>query len=355
VTVGPHGPQIELTGRDFGGLLEDESAPYINLTNRTLSNILSLLVAPFSDRITKIITDNRANRYAVSGVKITKAQLRRLEQQKKTPRSQKKYQDAVRSYKAARPVYAPYSQDRFFESTVQPGEKIWELIDRLAKHIGMSAWMTADGELCMGRPDYKQPPVAALYHYLDDAGNSIDSNCLITRSPDIGDRYSDYVSLGQGRTMATAEGAAVSDHHYTAQDPSRSFWYDAQVRRLQKRDVRVVRNTSHRKHLRRFARTEMELRAVRSYNMIATVTGHRAFPGGPLWACDTTVDVEYDPKEINAPHYIRRRGFNHDKGSGKSTDMTLIPIDIWLAHDHDYVSDLAYFNATRKVFDRYAL
>lgn len=327
--VGDHGPEIELTGRDLAGLLVDDAAPLLNLTNQSLRMILEKLIAAHSADIPGIITDASADAYGLVGKRIKKRRPMR--------------------------TYAPYSADRRFKSKTQPGEKIWGTIDRLAKHIGMTAWMTSDGKLCISRPNYFQDSLGKLFVKIDDEGNTVDSNCLMSRTPDIGDRYSDYTCLGQGRAHATSSGKDIAGFKSTARDPSRAFWWDSVSRRRQKINVITVKNTSSKAHLTRFARTMMEQAACRSYNMTATVAGHEVYPDGPLWAIDNLVDVEFGPKAINDTHYIVRRRFAYDIEGGKSTDLTPIPADLWLALDHSGFDDASYFDHMDGIFQRYAL
>lgn len=372
VTVGEHGPQIELTGRDVALFLADDAAPLLDLANQSLRMILEKLIAAHSADIPGIITDNSANRFGLVGKHPDYSKVRAIRERekakKKTGRrtkadieaAEKEINAAARAATSAarrtsRKLYTPYSVDRDFKSQTQPGEKIWAVIERLAKHIGVTAWMTADGFLCMSRPDYAQDAVGKLYTRIDKNGNVTDSNCLMSRGPDIGDRYGEYLCLGQGRAHATATGKQLSDFEATARDPSRAFWWDAVTRRHQKIRTLTVRNTSDKKHLTRYARTLMEEAVIKSYNMTATVAEHEVYPGGPLWAVDTVTDVEYGPKEIDAPHWICRRQFTYDVEAGRETNLTPIPCDIWLAHDHDTLSDAAYFEKQRATFRRYAL
>ena len=329
VTVGDHGPQIELTGRDLGGLLDD-AAPLLNLTNQSLRMILEKLIAAHSGDIPGIVTDAGANVYGLVGKKVKKR------------RPMKTYQ--------------PYGSDRRFKSTTQPGETIWTVANRLGKHIGMTPWMMADGRLCMSRPNYYQDTLGKLFVKTDSNGNTTDSNVTaMSRSPDVGSRYSDYTCLGQGRAHATSSGKDLAGFKASARDPSRAFWWDSVSRRRQKIKVITVRNTSDKQHLVRYARTEMEEAVIKSYNMTATVEGHEVYPGGPLWAVDTLVDVEFGPKKIDAPHYIRRRQFMFDAEAGPATSLTPIPSDLWLADEHDGFSDKDYFTKMWNLFQRYAL
>ena len=122
-------------------------------------------------------------------------------------------------------LYAPYTADIDFKSETQPGETRWSVISRISKHIGVAAWMTSDGQLCVSRPDYNQAPVGKLFTHMDNEGNTTDSNCLMSISLDTGNRHSDYLCLGQGRQNATSAGVDLAGFTANARDPSRAFWW----------------------------------------------------------------------------------------------------------------------------------
>ena len=85
----------------------------------------------------------------------------------------------------------------------------------------------------------------------------------------------------------------------------------------------------------------MEMNAVRAYNYTLTVAGHRS-QNGFLWAPDCCVNVTDEKHGINGVHYILGRELTVDKNQGAITNLKLIPAGIWLALDHDSVSDSEY-------------
>ncbi len=372
VNVGDHGPQIELTGRDGAGALVDDAAPLLDLANQSLQTILEKLIAAHRANIAGIITDNSANRLGLVGKHPDYSKVRAIRAREKAKMAearrtkadieaaQKEINAAARAAQSAakrssRGLYAPYSTERNFKSSTQVGEKIWSVIERLAKHVGMTAFMTADNWLFVGRPDYEQKSIGRLFTRINDLGAVTDSNCLMTLSPDTGNRYGEYLCLGQGRAHATASGKQLSDFSATARDASRTFWWDELQRRVQKVKTLSVKNTGSKKQLTRYARTMMEQAVIRAYNCTATIQGHEVYPGGPLWAVDTKTEVEFGPKAIDASHWIRRRQFTYDVEGGLGTDLSPVPCDIWLAHDHDTLTDKAHFALMQKTFRKYAL
>jgi prophage tail gpP-like protein len=331
------GLTLQLTGRDYGGLLVDDAAPLLDLRDKTLFEIVEKLIEPHSGYITQIDVDYSLGRYRVSG----------------------------KSGKAKRPSpgYASIKTDKMFQNTIRAGEKIGAILDMLCDHIGCRWWLGSDGTLYVARPQYQQEAIAKLFVKIDDHGNITDSNCSINRSSDIGDRHATYAVVGQGRGGATQSGVDVADKFGEALDPSKSLWYDLNTPRFHKTETTPVKSLSNRKLAKRLARTIAEEKIVRTYSMTATVEGHWTSVVNPrddgdrgtLWGVDMVVDVEYQPKRIAAPHYILGRNFRGDKDGGRETNLTLIPSDIWLATEHDVVPTATWATKLRNTMDYYAL
>lgn len=376
------GLTLQLTGRDYGGLLVDSAAPLLDLRSKTLDKIVELLVEPFRAWIPGISIDNSISRYIVSGkssktkpssTETLEARERRLlEEQEARQRRQREIAEGGRQVAltsaltrsgAAGATARSISSGKLFKNTIKAGETVGSVLDELCDHIGCRWWFGPDGTMILSRPEYQQEPIAKLYVRIDDDGNVTDSNCSMNRSADIGDRFATVAVVGQGRGGATQAGVDVADKYAAAFDPSRSFRYDGGGLRLNKTHTRTVRNVSNRKLVRRLARTTVEEKIVRSYSMTATVEGHWTSvvdprdDGGPgaLWGVDMVVDIEYGPKAIKGPHLIIMRNFKGDRDGGRETNITPIPTDIWLATEHDVVTDAVWTGKLRNTMDYYAL
>lgn len=325
------GMMLRLTGRDFGGLLIDGAARMITYNEQTLQKLAQKLVAPWGDYITEVITGYGADRYKIAGKKGANKNAQ---------------------------VYRGVSSDTRYKYRTRPGDKVWGVLDSFAKDIASHLWMTADGKLVIDRPLYIQETVGKLYVEIDSNANVTDANCEIDHPGDIGDRSSEYVVYGQGTPDANSVGKAISDKFSSIGDPSDSFWLEADTApqsRLEKLNIQQVRNIKDALLVRRVARTQLEKTVVESYDMTAKVEGHRIGGDGPIWATDTMVDVDFQPREISAAHYVLGRSFAHEADQGVTTTLNLIPPDIWLALDHNTVSDKAYFEYLREIWKRYQL
>jgi prophage tail gpP-like protein len=324
---------LVITGRDYGGLLVDGAAPMIDLTDRTLQEIVEALVKPFDAYITEVVVDNALRRYKVAGKK----------DRRKTGKSSPLYQGTA---------------ERIHEWRTKPGQKIWDRLQWLAEQVGAHVWMSGS-KVCVARPLYDQEPIyRQLYVHIDDEGNVTDSNCTINHSPDIGDRFATWAVVGQGLPAATSYGRDVSEKYGRAIDPSDAFYLEeggTLQSRIALTTVESIQNIKDTKLARRLARVRMEEAAVESYDMTIDVVGHRQYEDGPLWAVDTVVDLDWQPKRIKAPHYIRRRSFSRTAGEVPMTSLGVIPTDIWLAGDYDILNDTQYNSAQRILWQRYAL
>jgi prophage tail gpP-like protein len=364
------GVELQLTGRDFAGMLVDSAAPLLDLTDMTLIQIVEKLLEPWAGIIPGVITDYGDYRFITTAHRSWNGytSARRASQTAKRatqPREKKAATEAakrLRQKKYTRSPWGALNNDKIFKEPTQVGGSVFKLIKSLAGYIGVHAWMSPDGYVVLARPEYQQNPVGQLYVRIDDDGNITGSNCTASRQPDIGDRYCDYSLVGQGYTSTAQKGKDLNSYA-VARDPSKSFWLDMLQRRLPKTHIESVPRAQDKKMLVRKARTMAEENICRSYNFQVNVEGHRttdvmatrdANDIGPLWAVDTIVDVDYEPKAVTGPHLIRRRQFTGDK-DGQETNLTPIPSDIWLASDHDKVTDSVWANKLRNTMEHYAL
>jgi prophage tail gpP-like protein len=315
---------LTLSGRDYGGLLVDDTPPMITYYNRSMKQLIETLIVNHGAYITETVTDNAANRFIVSG---------------KSKKVGKKS-----------PVYRGITAERDWSTRSKPGEKIWDVINHMAEEIASHVWMSADGKLVIARPQYKQDPDIygeGLYQITNKAGELTRSNCHISWDPSIADRFSHWNVTGQGTPKASAQGKTLSDHYNKARDPSPGF-YTAGINRFHKENNLSIKNIKDNKMMRRMARTRMEKSIIDSYDMKATVFGHRPQPDAPLYTVDTMINVKLDTWGVNRPHYIIGRVFRNDASNGETTELDLIPPDIWLAHDHDSLSDTTYLDKLTK-------
>jgi prophage tail gpP-like protein len=317
---------LTLTGRDYAGLMVDDTPPMITYYNRSITQLIEALTVNHNLRINGIVTDNAANRYIVSG------------KSKKVGKSS--------------PLYRSISTERDWATRSKPGERIWDTIQKLAEEIACHVWMSSDGKIVVARPQYAQDPDIygeGLYQLTNKAGEVTRSNCHVAWDPSIADRFSHWNVTGQGMPKASAQGKELTDHYKKSEDPSPGFFRGA-YNRLHKENNLSVRSVKDTKMVTRLARTRMEKSIIDSYDMKVTVLGHRPFVGAPLYTVDTMINCRFDTWGVNRPHYIIGRTFTNS-GDGEMTELDLIPPDIWLAMDHDAESDSGYLSKLKQAVD----
>jgi prophage tail gpP-like protein len=348
------GLQLRLIGRDYGCLLVDDTAPMLTYANSTLRRLAELLIQKHSARITEVIADNAANRHKICGRPVgAPANLKR-----DSPLYDKALQKAQRGKGRSSAYYRGVDTERAYQTRNEPGETIWDSLRFLASQIGRLVWMSATGQLVLGLPDYwQESPYQPLYVRVDDRMNVIGSNCTMTHEPDIADRRSTYAVTGQGRPSANAVGKDVGDKYAVAHDPAPAFWINdggALQERLHKTETLTARNIQDKLMVRRLARRKLELSLVKSGEIKARVDGHRQSQETPLWACDTSVDVEFGPRNIKAPFHVWKRTLTYD-ANGRTTELGLIPSGFWYGYDHNTYDDASYLSDLVRRYERYAL
>lgn len=326
------GLTLSLAGRDYGLFLVDNAAPATTFNTTTMAQIVSALLSPISAWITQVELDPAANRYRVTGQKGLTGKRSKL--------------------------YRGITSERSYEWRTKAGDKIGQRIEWLSEQIGCTTWLSADSTLIIAVPDYEQTPLyQPLYVHVDSYGNVTGSNCTIKHSGDIGERHARIALVGQGTDAASAIGIDVAEKFAAAIDPSESFYYkDSQTlqTRLPKTDVIVYQGVAGQNAVRRAARTRLEDRVVKSAEISIMVDGHRQDASTPLWAPDTVVPVDFQPRAISAPYYIRSTTL-HGGADWRSTEITAIPCNIWLAVDHDSMGDSAYLSWLLPLWEQYAL
>lgn len=88
----------------------------------------------------------------------------------------------------------------------EAGESWWQILDRYAKKARLMVWMTPDGTLRIGRPDYTSAPVASLVHALRGQTTVLD----LGYSDDITQRFTQITVVGQAKGSDSTYGDRAS-------------------------------------------------------------------------------------------------------------------------------------------------
>ena len=153
LSMGEH--HLSISGRDYGGLLTDCSAPLFTEQQVGLEDV-----------VVKIISAFGIHNVAIKAT----------------------------------------SAGTFQKVSTEPGEAAWDLIQRLAEANGLWPWFEPDGTLVIGGADYSVPVSADLILRYSGKGNNIKA---LNRRRSIVDRFSEITVLGQSAGNAVNDGNAA--------------------------------------------------------------------------------------------------------------------------------------------------
>ncbi len=292
--------RISITGRDKGAYLIDCEAQAVKASKYTVETLIKTLIEP-SFGITGVIFSNEENRPLLLGKK-----------DKRKPKAQV-------------PLFLkplPRSQTK-----VDPGQKIAQIIDLHTKRLGLAWWMTAKGELFIGKPNYKQE---ASYHFraaalgTDEAVDNNVESWSVRRS--IGDRYSnlDVVGMGisQSGNIFTPGSQSAPKYKATAHDK------DLADRGIVRKTIIVDGDITKQEEAQKRASFEVNKRQLNALVINLTVPGFR-FEGTRLFTIDTLATVKIAAAGIDGTYYVTQRRFTESRGK-RRTSLTLHEKGVWL-------------------------
>lgn len=267
--VGRGEHRLQLTGRDSAGVLVDCSAPIFTQQQMTLQQIV--------DKVVKKLLPNV--RFSVD----SERQLLR---------------------------------DRVM---TEPGDTAWDMLQRAAEANGLWPWFEPDGSLVVGGPRYDSEPVGTLTLRRDGAGNNVLS---LAEKRSQADRYSEITVLGQSGAIGSHSGRHNVKH--TVRDDGVSSYRPKIVCDFEATNEQIA--------AARGSKIISDGR-LRSYDLRATVAGHRA-PNGKLWAAGQRVRMLSEPHGLDGIYFIISRRISGDRMRGQVTDLTLKEDGAWALYAH---------------------
>lgn len=209
---------------------------------------------------------------------------------------------------------APSDIERLKVSEARPrvGETVWDYLDRHARRLGLMMWMTADGRLVVGAPDYGQEPLYRLIRRVRP--NPEDPNTIIEGGTEesIAKRYSSVTVYGRGggndATRAQAQAVTI--------DPDWTFGFEKPL---------YVKDNGARDGAAVLARGERELAMGKdgALQLSYVVDGHGQ--RDLLWAQGTVAYVEDERLDIRGNFFVVGRTFELSRANGTSTSLRLVP------------------------------
>lgn len=208
---------------------------------------------------------------------------------------------------------APSDIERLRISEARPrvGETVWDFIERHAHRLGLLLWMTPDGRLVIGAPDYGQEPLYRLIRRVRPT--SEDPNTIIEGGLEesIANRHSSVRVFGRGGANETRTrwSTTVVDTDWTY-----GFSKPLDVKDQGARSTDAVT-----------ARGEHELAVGREQGYVLTyvVDGHGQRQA--LFAQGTIAYVDDERLGVRGNFYVTKRTFSMERARGTSTELRLVP------------------------------
>jgi prophage tail gpP-like protein len=289
--------RMRISGRDKGAYLVDSEAKKIKASKYTLKSLIEALLEK-SWGIRNVILSNEDNRKLLLGKK-----------DKTKPR-------------ASLPKFLqPLARDR---TKIDHGEHIASILDERTRQLGITWWLTAQGDLFLGKPNYEQE---AAYHFSAGASPESDVQTNVERwsiARSASERYSEIRVHGQGWAdpdVIWKKTSAKPKFLGVARDPD--LVERGIIRKLIIADSDVLSNSEAQAR----ADWEMGQRRLRGLVVNLTVPGFRQ--GNRLYAVDTLATVKIEEAGIDGTFYVTQRRFKEDR-RGRRTELTLHETKVWL-------------------------
>ncbi|MNO39935.1 phage late control protein GPD [compost metagenome] len=268
--ISRRGVAIRINGRDQAAALVDCSTPFVALREASLSEILDSVVKPLGISRIDINAKSTATRRRVQ---------------------------------------------------IEPGQTAWEALLQVAEANGLWPWMTPDGRLVVGGPDYDAAPVDRLILRSNGQGNNVE-RLSVRRS--IAQRYSQLTVLGQ-------HGQYDNDGWDTSRSHLKTTIEDqALARRGIFRPRVIVDSASETQDLATGrARKLLADSRLEGFEIRAIVAGHRT-SGGRVWEPGQRVQVLSEPHDLNGTYFLMSRTLRLARQGGAYTELSLREDRAWV-------------------------
>jgi prophage tail gpP-like protein len=293
--------RMNVTGRDVAAYLVDcEAKTFKAKKGYTVKTLIEKLIDP-SFGIRNVIFSNEDNRQLVRG------------------KRDKKKAKAGSGFIFTNPP-------RNSSITIDPGQKIASILDTHTKRLGVTWWLTAQGDLFIGKPNYNQE---ASYKFVVAANDDTNVEKWSIEHALEG-RFSDLQVNGQGNASTgdlfnTSSGKPR--YKGVSQDP------DLVERGIVRKTIIAdsdVTSSSEAQHRADIEQGERRLKAV-VINLTVPDFGQVNAKGSfVLYAIDTVATLRIDELGIDGTYYVTQRRFREDRGS-RRTELTLHEKGVWLS------------------------
>ncbi len=310
------GPTLTVVGRDQFGQLVDvcaEPKQYRSVSLLRLAEEIAETWVPSWE------VENERNRVELLRVKRELASLRRhRDSLNPGPVADFGPRALVVKEELRKARLAELKASLFQHVKIEPGERVYEVLERAARKLGYLVWAAVDGSGIIGKPNYNQQPLFELQHHPSNSARSRANNVEQSEVSERGaERYSSYRFLGtagntrQNFGVSSRLDATVEDTEVPLTRPL-----------IETVDSRNQQDTVKQ------ATRDMQRRRFDGLELGYTVRGHRN--RGLLWQIDTLARVHDTVNGIEGSYYVVSRRFvGNDQGQTTQVRLrrpgTLLP------------------------------
>lgn len=281
------GSKITVTGRDRGGRLVDESAPFVKFRGKGIEDLAQRLTAGVFERVT--LEGNAQNRALITGrrgVGVSRTE----------------------------PAVIPRREARH---QTKPGEVKSQVMDSILEQAELMSWSSADGKTyIVGVPQQRQDVLWSWLYAEENSRRAGECNVLdVTYSEDIAERYSEIRVVGTGKggdvnfgsNVTRRFGRAFSDYQFTI----------PKILIIGEHDIESAAEAVQR------AEQEMAERESGGTMLDIVLPGHGQ--GGLLYAFDTVGQFEDETIGVIDDFYITRVEYRGQREDAQTT-LSLVPV-----------------------------
>jgi prophage tail gpP-like protein len=297
--------KVTIAGRDKGAYLIDCEAEHFKAANYTLKSLAETLIKP-EWGIRNVIVSNEDNRKLLLGKK-------------------------DKSTKAGKGTASVFSDRPHYVAKVDPGTRIAAILDERTRQLRVTWWMTAQGDIFIGKPNYDQ--VAAYdfrcYGPKSPKAKRDTNNCEMRLVYSLGGRYSKITMVGQTSEKDVFDGnddesKRGKTFRAVVTDP------DLEARGIRRETIVTDRDSVQNEDVQNHAEFDMAQRRLNGLRIYVTYPSLRYEENGRLFAVDTLAHVLFEEAGINDTFYVASRR-NFVTAKSDRTELMLVQKGVWLA------------------------
>lgn len=312
ITVTRENARISITGTDLGSYLVDSEVKAERFSNYTLGDLARHILRP-EWGIKQVIVSNEDNRRVLLG---------------------KKERERFKPGKVIPTLTGDITRRK--HTKLDPGQTVRQVLDEHCMRHGVSWWLTAEGNLFIGKPQYNQQISFEFFLYGPNA-NKVQRNqnnvldAQVKRG--VHERYSKIVVVGESSAdRSKKSGIFDVDDDTAASKRAKKYRGEATdpdlVKRGITRELRLVDNDALSNEMCK-AKAEAEMGRRRLSGLTISLTVEDFRQNGRLFTVDSLARVVIQEAGIDGVYWISQRRFRESRRERRTT-LTLHEKGVWL-------------------------